>query len=224
MGQIGMLHTVQVGRPEHYGSAGAEKQFGRPWTTSFFRTPTNRALWLYTTHLEGNEQADKKNHGSLIQAVLFYAAAHYPLWQTELGRPEIGAGGFGENFTVTDLTEEQTCLGDIYSIGKARMQVTIPRYPCWKIEQRWGVEGLTARVAETGRTGWYVRVLREGLIESGSPITLLERPYPQWPISLVNDFIHARNKDLAMAQTLAASPMLPENYQELILQRAQASV
>src|SRR5437667_4412320 len=103
-------------------------------------------------------QADTKHHGRPEQAVLLYAATHYVLWQRELTLLETGSGGFGENFTVDELTEETACIGDIYAIGEAQIQVTGPRYPCWKIERRWGIGGLTARVAEKVRTGWYCRV------------------------------------------------------------------
>lgn len=211
--QIGVLQSVQVGTPHRYGTTDA-------WKTSFFREPGTQPRWLYTTHLEGNRQADTKNHGHLHQAVLLYAAAHYPLWRAELDRPEIGPGGFGENFTVQGLSEQSACLGDIYAIGEAQIQVTGPRYPCWKIERRWDMPGLTDRVAATGRTGWYCRVLREGLIEPGTPVTLIERPYPQWTIALTNDFGHFRNKDVATAQALAACPLLHEFWQELVVRRA----
>jgi MOSC domain-containing protein YiiM len=211
--QVGILQSVQVGRPQRYGAPDA-------WETSFFRTPSMQPRWLYTTHLDGNVQADTKNHGQPNQAVLLYAAAHYPLWRIELDQPEIGPGGFGENFTVQGLSEQTACIGDIYAIGEAQIQVTGPRYPCWKIERRWGIAGLTDRVAATGRTGWYCRVAREGMIEPGTTITLVERPYPQWTIALTNDFGHFRNKDIATAQALAACPLLNEFWQKLVVRRA----
>jgi MOSC domain-containing protein YiiM len=189
----------------------------RHWQTSFFRTPGMEPRWLYTTHLDGNVQADLKNHGQAGQAVLLYAASHYPLWQAELGRPDIGPGGFGENFTLDGLSEETACIGDIYALGDARIQVSGPRYPCRKIERRWGIEGLTARAAETGRTGWYCGVLHEGMIEPGMPVTLIERPYPEWTIALINDFAHGRNKDKERAQALASCPLLDDFWQDLIV-------
>ncbi len=210
---IGVLQSVQVGTPKRYDGVDA-------WKTSFFREPDAQPRWLYTTHLDGNRQADTKNHGQLHQAVLLYAATHYPLWRAELDRPEIGPGGFGENFTVQGLSEQTACIGDIYSIGEAQIQVTGPRYPCWKIERRWDMPGLTDRVAATGRTGWYCRVIREGLIEPGTIMTLIERPYPQWTVALTNDFSHFRNKDRATAQALAACPLLHEFWQKLIVRRA----
>src|SRR5579884_1338089 len=220
MTQVGILRSMQVGTPHRYGNAGAADEMERPWKTSFFRAPSARPRWLYTTHLEGNAQADTKNHGRPEQAVLLYGAAHYPLWREELGCPEIGPGGFGENFTVDGLTEQTASIGDTYAIGEARIQVTGPRYPCWKIERRWRIAGLTARVAETGRTGWYCRDLEEGMIEPGLPVTLVERPYPQWTIALTNDFGHSRNNDVATAQALAACPLLPEWWGRLVVRRA----
>ncbi|HEY8283999.1 MAG TPA: MOSC domain-containing protein [Chloroflexota bacterium] len=218
--RVGVLQTVQVGTPRRYGGEGTTDETRRPWETSFFRAPSPDSRWLFTTHLEGNAQADTKNHGRPGQAVLLYAAAHYAIWREELGMPEIGPGGFGENFTISGLSEETARIGDTYGIGAARIQVSGPRYPCWKIERRWEHPGLTARVAATGRTGWYCRVLTEGLIEPGAPVVLIERPYPQWTVALVNDFGHDRNADLATARTLAACPLLNDWWQELVIHRA----
>lgn len=218
--QLGTLHSLQVGTPKRYGTPHAANRMERTWRTSFVREPSAQPRWLYTTHLEGNQQADTKHHGQLTQAVLLYAAAHYPLWREELNLPEMGPGGFGENFTLDGLSEETACIGDIYALGEARIQVTGPRYPCWKIERRWHLPGLTARVAASGRTGWYCQVLQEGLIEPGAPLLLVERAYPQWTIALINDFAHGRNHDVEQARRLAACPALHDFWPELVVKRA----
>lgn len=217
---IGLLRSVQVGSPHRYDTKGASEPMDRAWSTSFFRAPSAEPRWLHTTYLAGNEQADKQNHGRPEQAVLLYAAAHYPRWRAETGRADFGPGGFAENFTVAGLDEASACIGDIYAIGAARIAVSMPRYPCWKIERRWGLPGLTDRVAATGRTGWYCRVLTEGLIEPGAPILLVARPYPRWTVAAVNDFGHGRNRDLAAARDLAACPALPGFWRELVVHRA----
>lgn len=219
--QIAVLQSMQIGTPRSYAREGTSKEIQRCWETSFFRQPDARPRWLYTTHLEGNSQADTKHHGTPGQALLLYAAEHYPLWQDELNRSEMGPGGFGENFTLDGLSEHTACIGDVYELGEARIQVTGPRYPCWKIERRWGIEGLTARVAESGRTGWYCRVLQEGLIEPGMPVLLRERPYPAWTVALVNDFGHWRNDNVALARELATCPALADFWQKLVVRRAQ---
>lgn len=220
MKTIGTLASLQIGTPHRYGTPDAAEARHRPWETSFFRVPSAQPRWLYTTHLEGNVQADTKHHGQPGQAVLLYAAAHYPLWQRELDEPNIGPGGFGENFTVADLTEQTACIGDIYALGEAHIQVTGPRYPCWKISCRWDNAQLTDLVAQSGRTGWYCRVLQEGIVEPGMPIILVERPYPQWSVALVNDLGHRRNHDVQTAQALAACPLLADFWQKLVVRRA----
>lgn len=221
MQQIASLETVQVGTPHRYGGNSGDGEMGREWETSFFRAPSPERRWLSFTHLEGNVQADTKNHGKPDQAVLLYAAEHYAVWQRELGRPEMGPGGFGENFTLAGISEATACIGDTYEIGEARIQVTGPRYPCIKIAKRWGVPSLTRLVAETGRTGWYCRVLREGWVEPGLPMVLVERPFGRYSVALVNDFGHFRNRDVEAAQELAACPLLPEWWQQLVVIRAQ---
>lgn len=222
MRQIGTLQSVQVGQPHRYVHREPEAPAGQPWETSFVRAPSPERRWLFTTHLEGNAQADTKNHGKPTQAVLLYAASHYPRWRTELDRPEIGPGAFAENFTLDGLSEATACVGDTYAIGEARIQVTGPRYPCYKIARRWQIPDLHLRVAATGHTGWYCRALTEGWIEPGAPLYLVDRPYPDYTIALVNDLGHGRNRDFATAEVVAACPLLPEFWQRLVVTRASA--
>lgn len=220
MRQIGIVQSLQVGMPQQYGVGESEPGKDQTWTTSFVRTPDPRPRRLYVTHLEGNSQADTKNHGQPDQAVLLYALAHYVLWQEEIDRPDIGAGGFGENLTVAGLSEANTCVGDTYGLGEARLQVSGPRYPCSKIDRRWRRPGLRALVAASGRTGWYCRVLREGTIAPGLPILLVERPYPQWTVALVNELGHQRRDDAEASLALASCPLLNPWWQDLLRRRA----
>ena len=215
--QTGKIQTIQVGSPHEYDYKRNGIGPDIHWETSFYRTPSPEPRWLYKTHLEGNVQADTRNHGTAGQVVLMYAATHYPAWREEFNLPGLGPGGFGENFTVEGFSEENVSIGDIFALGEARVQVTGPRYPCFKIERRWSHEGLTARVAATGRTGWYCRVLKEGQVEPGMPLEQVERPYPDFTMALINDFGHARLKDPVLARELAACPLLSDLWQELVV-------
>ena len=47
-----------------------------------------------------------------------------------------------------------------------------------------GVRDLAAQVERTGFTGWYFRVLQEGVVEAGMELETLERPFPEWPLAL----------------------------------------
>ncbi len=221
MTPIATLHSVKVGAPHHYPWRDEANPAERSWQTSFVREPSPERRWLYTTHLDGNAQADTKNHGTPDKAVLLYDLAHYPQWRAELDWPEIGPGGFAENFTIDGLSESTVCTGDQFAVGEALIEVTGPRYPCFKIGRRWQRPDLTDQVVASGRTGWYGRVLREGWIEPGLPITLVARPYPGYTIALLNDFGHSRNHDLETAQALASCPALPPFGQRPVVARAQ---
>jgi len=205
---IGTLPSVQIGIPQTYGTADAIDPLYRPFTCSFIRVPASGPRWLYRTHLEGNTQADTQAHGSPNHAVLCYAAEHYPHWHAELGRTDIAFGGFAENFTIAGLDEHSVCLGDIYRIGEVEIVVTDPRFPCSKIDRCWRTPGLTARVRDSGRTGWMCGVLHEGVVEAGMPIFLRDRPFPDWPIARVNNVLHGRVRDRETVEALIACPGL----------------
>ncbi|MNP37595.1 6-N-hydroxylaminopurine resistance protein [compost metagenome] len=56
------------------------------------------------------------------------------------------------------------CIGDVYQIGDVILQVSQPRYPCFKLIQKHGVADLPAQVLQTGFSGYYFRVLQEGYL------------------------------------------------------------
>ncbi|MCX7594604.1 MAG: MOSC domain-containing protein [Fischerella sp.] len=205
---IPRILSIQVGLPKQLGVEGASDPMDRPWTTGFFKEPIAGAVHLGKTNLVGDGQADLVLHGGSEKAVLAYAASHYPDWQQELGLPNFPYGAFGENFTISGQTETDVCIGDIFAVGEAQIQVSQPREPCWKLARRWRMKDLPKRVINTGRSGWYFRVLSEGLVEPGQPLLLVERPLPQWSIARVNhEFYHSKEPcaELATCPLLAAS-------------------
>jgi MOSC domain-containing protein YiiM len=101
-------------------------------------------------------------------------------------------GGFGENLTIEGLNEDTVCIGDSWRVGEVLLQVSQPRQPCWKLGRRWCRPDLPKRVIATGRTGWYHRVLRDGTIEAGMELVLVERPHPEWTVSAANGVMYAR--------------------------------
>ena len=112
--------------------------------------------------LEGDWQADLRSHGGLNKAVYAYPLEHYARWSEELGRDNLRPGQFGENLTVEGLTEDAARLGDVFRVGGALLQVTQPRYPCFKLGIKMGDPLFPRRFLASGRTGFYLRVLEEG--------------------------------------------------------------
>ncbi|HEY8491124.1 MAG TPA: MOSC domain-containing protein [Dehalococcoidia bacterium] len=211
-----VLLAIQVGTPRQMGRDGAEDPMDRPWSSAIFKESVAGPVRLGRTNLEGDRQADGKNHGGPDKAVLLYAAAHYPAWREELGLPSFPYGAFGENFTVAGLTEETVCIGDVYAVGQAVVQVSQPRQPCWKLAYRWRIKDLTARVERTGRTGWYARVLREGRVQAGDALTLLERPHPGWTVARATAVMRRRREEPETALALGSLPALAEAWRSVL--------
>ncbi len=198
------LVSIQVGKPRFLGpEVGLPEPLDHRWHSAFFKEPVAGPVLLRTTNLEGDRQADPRVHGGPEMAVLCYSADHYPRWREELGIAEMGPGGFAENFTISGQDELTVCIGDVYRVGTATVQVSQPRGPCYKISYRWKRPDLLKRCESNGRHGWYLRVLEEGLVEAGRPVELLERPNPAWSVRRAADVYQARRRRAAEAADLA---------------------
>ncbi|MEP7105170.1 MAG: MOSC domain-containing protein [Chloroflexota bacterium] len=136
---------------------------------------------LRLRNVDGDRQGDLRVLGSAEQAALLYSADNYDRWRAE--GFDFEPGSFGENLTVRGLDETTVFAGDIYQVGEAVIQVTELRGPCYKLQYRTGVPDMIKRVLANHRSGWYVRVLQEGLIEAGQDIVLLKRLAPGEPLA-----------------------------------------
>jgi len=148
---------------------------GRTVTTGIFKEPVAGRVRLRRLNLDGDGQADLRVHGGEHKAVYAYPKEHYAWWQRELGRDALEYGQFGENFTLSGVLEDEACIGDVFQIGTARVQVSQPRSPCFKLDLRMGEDGFLARFRAAQRVGFYLRVLEEGDVGAGDPITAVAR-------------------------------------------------
>jgi MOSC domain-containing protein YiiM len=202
------IESVHTGQARTIGVDGAADPMDRRWTSAIWKEPVAGRVWLGKEGLTGDVQVDRRVHGGPERALLLYSADHYPRWRGEWGTRDVAPGGFGENLTVSGQDESTTCLGDIYQIGDARVEVSGPRGPCANLVRRHRRASLIEEVRATGRSGWYVRVLGEGWIEAGLPLGLIDRPYPQWPITRASRVMRARTADPENARLLALCPAL----------------
>ena len=143
--------------------------------TSIWKSPRSGRLRVSTLNIEGDEQSDLSVHGGTYKAVYCYPSEHYEYWRCELPDAELPWGAFGENLTTEGLLETEILIGDRLEIGSAQFLVTQPRQPCFKLGIRFGRPGMVRRFLASGRSGFYVRVVREGIIASGDEIRLVER-------------------------------------------------
>jgi len=102
-----------------------------------------------------------------------------------LALADLPYGGFGENFTTSGVLEETVCIGDTFQTGSAVVQVAQPRWPCYKLNRRWSLPDLDARLDAARRWGWYLRVLQAGQVEAGQDFVLVERLAAVWNIDRV---------------------------------------
>ncbi len=165
----GTLISINVGLPREIIHG------GRAVSTGIFKAPVAGPVRLGRLNLAGDGQADLRVHGGTDKAVYAYPFEHYAFWAGELARNDFSHGQFGENFTTTGLLEDEVCIGDVFAIGEARVQVTQPRSPCFKLGIRMGDDQFPARFAAANRTGFYLRVLEEGSVVAGDAIERVER-------------------------------------------------
>jgi MOSC domain-containing protein YiiM len=148
---------------------------GRPVLTGIYKEPVANRVWLGKLTLAGDGQADLTVHGGEHQAAYAYPSEHYAHWKSVLDREALPFGTFGENFTVSGLLEDGVCVGDILAIGEAKVQVTLPRLPCFKFGHKIGQPAIIKEFLQSGRSGFYLRVLQEGEVGAGDELAVLER-------------------------------------------------
>ena len=149
---------------------------GKTVTTAIFKDPVPDRVMLRRLNIDGDDQADRRVHGvGFEMATYAYPVEHYAFWERELKRESFPYGQFGDNLAVSGLREDTVRAGDIFRIGGARLQVTQPRVPCYKLAMRMG-EGpdFPARFQASGRLGFYLRVLEEGGIGADDSVELIE--------------------------------------------------
>jgi len=190
-------------------------------TSAIDKRPVPAPWRISRTGLAGDAQADLQHHGGPEKALHHYPFEHYAAWIDEIGdSPPLRApGGFGENFSTTGWTEANVCLGDVVRFGRARLQVSQGRQPCWKLNRRFGRADMALRVQRSGRVGWYYRVLEAGTAEAGDCLEILDRPRADWPLERLMRLLYRDIQDRDGLAGMAALPELAESWRKLARRR-----
>lgn len=180
--------------------------------TAIFKKPVAGPVAVGRFNLEGDGQADLENHGGEHMAVYAYSLDHYAYFRQALGRDELPHGQFGENLTIEGLDEAQSFLGDRLAIGSAEFAVTQPRVPCYKLGLRFGDPTVPKLFSRSLRTGFYLRVLREGTLQAGDAVEVLERGAGEVRIDqLYEALIRPKGRDMSaiLARALESEHLSP---------------
>lgn len=177
--------------------------------------------YLTKTGFNSDEQADLEHHGGENKALFCIDTKTYEtintLCQTNFSYDEVAH--FGENLIISNVVQNEICVGDIYSIGEAVVQVTQPRQPCWKLSASTQVKKMTAVIFQHGLTGWYSKVLKEGTIHQNDTMVLQERLYPNLNIEILNQLIINPLINEAITLEALACEVLGKPFKESLQKR-----
>lgn len=147
---------------------------GQEVVTGIYKTPTNQPIYLGKENVKDDEVTDRKYHGGEFKACYLFSENHYDYWKNLYPDLNWNYGMFGENLTVSGLDETKIHIGDVYKVGKALVQITQPREPCFKFGVKFGNQNVLKQFIEHGYPGTYVRILEEGFVKTGDVFTLIE--------------------------------------------------
>jgi MOSC domain-containing protein YiiM len=213
--------ALLIGGPVPFRSDGATSSIGS-------RVEAFGPVRLTAMGFAGDKVGDPSVHGGTDKAVHFYPVEHYAAWAEDFRKnhdephPHLQRlGGFGENIAASGMTEDRVCIGDRFRIGKALLEISQGRQPCWKIDDHFGVKGMTAGVIRTGRSGYYFRVIEDGYVAPGDSIEQTERAQHGWTVErtfqlLIGGLHLAPGADAALNE-LAALGELAENWRSRAL-------
>ncbi|MGY3299394.1 MOSC domain-containing protein YiiM [Pseudomonas sp. TE6288] len=202
---------------------GSARPFTRPGSLSAIdKQPRQGPLRVTLLGIACDEQGDLRVHGGVEKAIHHYPRDHYPDWVAELGEHPLltRPGAFGENFSSSGWREADVCLGDRIRVGTALLEISQGRMPCWKLNDRFDVAQMALRVQQSGRTGWYYRVLEEGEVQAGDALQLVERPYGQWSVARLSAVLFDKQLEPGLLRECLELPLVP-NWRRTLEKRLE---
>lgn len=206
------LQMLSIGMPRTLQSAN-----GGEFSSAICKQSAEETF-LSVDGFQGDGIADTKHHGGPDRAVCIYPGEHYAFWEKEFSCT-LPTSTFGENLTVNGMLETDICIGDIFAVGDAVIQVAQGRVPCSTISKRTGLPSLMKEMVNTGFTGFLCRVVKDGVVRSDSPITLLQQDPKQVSILYANEVYFQRPKDLKGLKRILEVEALAEEWRDMLTKR-----
>lgn len=211
--------SVQVGHKAIYGDENAKSFLERCWTTASYKRVQQDAIAVTFNGLYGDEVADTVHHGGVDKAVFANSYENYSSWSEFLGVDALPFGALSENLTLQGLHESTVTLGEIHQIGTAIFQVSQPRKPCWKISKRWNNRAFTHEIYTSGLTGWYYKVLQEGMVQAGDSVQILQKEALNISILEANEAFKEPIKGRETLEAILTLSSLAPSYLKSIVTR-----
>jgi ferredoxin-NADP reductase/MOSC domain-containing protein YiiM len=208
------LLSVNVGRPRDVDWN------DRTVHTGIWKEPVAGQVMARRLNLDGDGQGDLNGHGGEQRAVMVYQAESYAHWRRYLDRSDLSWGIFGENFTVDGLPDDQVCIGDRYRVGAAEFEVTQPRTTCYRVGLRLQEPRMASLLVAHRRPGFYLRVLREGLVQAGDEIVKIDANPERVSIAVTDALLYLPDADVDTMRRLltvdALSPGWHGSFRDLV--------
>ena len=205
---VARLVSVNVGMPKDV------QWRGKTVHTGIWKTPVDGPVMVRRLNIDGDGQGDLAGHGGEQRAVMVYQTESYEYWKTQLGRDDLRLGNFGENFTVTGLSDREVCIGDRYRIGEAEFEVTQPRVTCFRVGMRLGDPEMPNLLVSHHRPGFYFRVITEGHVQAGDAIVRSRRGRHQLSVADVDALLYLPNRDEDRLHKAIDVPALSPGWQQ----------
>jgi MOSC domain-containing protein YiiM len=191
------------------GSRKMVTHHGRTFETGIYKYPVGHPVAVRGVNLEGDDQADRVNHGGVDRAIYAYALEDYAWWSAQLQR-QLEPGEFGENLTLRGIDANAALVGERWRIGaEVELEVSIPRVPCFKLAAKMDDPRFAKQFAAALRPGPYLRIWREGTLQAGDSIVVTHRPNHGIRIA---DVARIYLFDRDELPTLLRAPELGENW------------
>src|SRR5262249_7138907 len=150
---------------------------GRNVETAIWKEPVVGRVAVRGVNVVGDGQADLRVHGGRDKAGYSYAVEGYAWWSDALGRT-LRAGTVGGNLTLAGVDLSAAQIGSRWRIGTALLEISQPRFPCFKLGIRMGDAGFVQQFELAARFGAYFRIVEEGEVGAGDPIELVAAAPP----------------------------------------------
>ncbi|MGO3177120.1 MOSC domain-containing protein [Psychrobacter sp.] len=225
---------------------GKSMPFAREEMSAIDKAPIKAPVSVNFMGLTTDEQADRRHHGGPLKAVHQLPTATYDKINAEFDL-NVRIGTLGENLTteaingLPEMDESTVCIGDVFQYGGSlkdgsidddtdcvQLRIVQPRRPCYKINDQIGqfklskVPNIAAWASKQGISGWYFAVVRDGLIDTGLPVYLIERPYPFATLEKLWQLSNSKEKyDADVIEPWLAIECLEDSWKKVLAKKVR---
>lgn len=187
---------------------------GKTVHTGIYKSPVTGPVMVRRLNIDGDGQGDLGGHGGEQRAVMVYQTESYDYWSRFLGRDDLQPGHFGENFTITGLSDDEVCVGDRYAIGDAEFEVTQPRVTCFRVGMRLDEPDMPNLLVAHHRPGFYFRVITEGRVTAGDAIVRTRRGRHELTVADIDALLYLPDRDQGTLRKAVDVPALSPGWQQ----------